>query len=66
MEYAIILGLKMESLLNLKSFSELFLVLGGGIVVTFIGYVFKGGWGATFAMLAAIILFFYFNGSLPF
>ena len=66
MEYAIILGLKMESLLNLKSFSELFLVFGGGGVVTFIGYVIKGGWGATYAMLVAIILFFYFKASLPF
>jgi hypothetical protein len=65
-EYATILGLKMESLLNLNSFRELFSVFGIGILVTVLGYLIKGGWGAALALLAGTILFFCSGGGLPF
>ena len=65
-EYAIILSGKLESLLNLNSVAELFSVLWIGIPITFLGYLIKGGWGASLALLAGIILFFSFKGMMPF
>jgi hypothetical protein len=63
-EYAIIVGLKLQSLLSLESFTEIFLVLGCGIGLTVGGYMFHKGTGASIALLSAAIVFLYLKGFL--
>ncbi len=66
MEYAIVLGSKIGSLIDLNSFGEVFPILLPGILLTVSGYLLKGGWGAALALFAGTILFFYCDGKLPF